>query len=91
MAAWETYRKYETEASGPVLSKSWVIETEHPFRAGNGFRLRLGDRAFHFGVCRPNPDLGPLGFVGGGDVEVTPEDIGKWTLDEVEAQESTDA
>lgn len=81
MADWETWRKVEHEASGPVLSRSWVVEIDPPFRSGKGFRVRLGSRAFHLGVCRPNPDGGPMGLLGGSEVGTTPEDIGKWTLD----------
>jgi len=88
---WETWRKTEDEATGPVVSRSWVVEVEPPYRTGNGFRLRLGRRAWHLGICHPNPDAGPLGFVGGGGVEVTPEQIGKWTFDEVGQEETADA
>lgn len=80
----ETYYKFETEATGPIFSRSWMVETDPPFRTGSGFRIRLGSRAFHIGSCRPNPDAGPLGFVGGDKVTVTPEEIGKWVPDEVE-------
>jgi hypothetical protein len=81
----------EDEATGPFLSRSWVVEIEPPFRSGNGFRVRLGSRAFHLGVCRPNPEAGPMGLLGGTVVDTTPEDIGKWTLDDVEAEETADA
>lgn len=90
MADWETYYKLDDEATGPVVSRSWVVETEHPFRSGKGFRLRLGSKAFHLGICRPNPGAGPLGFVGGATVEADPEEIGRWTLDEVEKEEAPD-
>lgn len=91
MADWETYFSFEDGAGGPVLSRSWAVETEPPFRAGRGVRLRLGSRAVHVGVARPTREDDPLRVVGGTDVAATPEDIGKWTLDEVAAQESTDA
>lgn len=91
MADWETWRKVEQDADGPLLSRSWVVEIEPPFRSGKGFRVRLGSRAFHLGVCRPNPGTGPMGLLGGDVVDTTPEDIGKWTLDEVGTQEGPDA
>ena len=90
-AEWETWRRVEHGASGPLLARSWVVEVEPPFRTGNGFRIRLGSRAFHLGVCRPAPDSGPLGLLGGAGVGTTPEDIGKWIPNEVEAQETADA
>jgi hypothetical protein len=90
MADWETYFSFEDDADGPVLSRSWAVETEPPFRAGRGVRLRLGSRAVHLGVARPTRDDDPLRVVGSG-VDVTPEDIGKWTLDEVATPEDADA
>lgn len=88
---WEIYYKLEDRAKGPVVDHSWVVEIDPPFRSGKGFRVRLGSRAFHLGICRPNPESGPLGLLGGELVETTPEEIGKWTLDEVEPQEDTDS
>jgi hypothetical protein len=88
MADWETWRKVEHGADGPLLSRSWVVEIEPPFRAGKGIRLRLGSRAFHLGVCRPTPAETPMGLLGGGVVDTTPEDIGKWTIDEVGTEEA---
>jgi hypothetical protein len=91
MADWESWRKVEHDATGPVVSRSWVVETVPPYRTGNGFRIRLGSRAFHLGTCRPAPNSGPLGLVGGGLVDSTPEDIGKWTTNEVGQEETADA
>jgi len=90
MADWETYFSFEDEADGPVLSRSWAVETDHPFRAGRGVRLRLGSRAVHVGIARPTREDDPLRVVAGTDVAVTPEEIGKWTFDEMETPEAAD-
>ncbi len=74
----EIYYRFESDATGPIVSRSWAVETEPPYRAGNGLRLRLGSRAFHVGTASPTAEDDPRRVVGKADVEATPEEIGKW-------------
>lgn len=69
------YWAREERADGKAVCTSWFAEATPPFRYGKAVRFRIGEKAFHFGLCRKSKRP----FVR--EVEKTPEEIGKWVYD----------
>lgn len=69
------YWAVEEAAEGKPLSVAWLAMTEEPFFYGKALRFRLGDRAWHFGLCRKSRK--PLVH----QLDLTTEEIKTWVYD----------
>lgn len=63
------------------VSLAWLVETTAPYRKSFGrsaVRIRLGDSAFHFGICRRERDPEKIATMAGRELQYEARQIRLW-------------
>ncbi len=86
---WIYYGTEDEVTNDFLVQKFWFIEDSHPFRIGNGWRLRgIRDVALHLGIAVRSAATTAAEALGGSEMETDPESIGKWGTDVQEIEET---